>query len=61
LGPWSMKASLVGVGRRHCQILIVCWSFECEDDVQWNEFELQSCRSRRKLQFSYKIYLLPSS
>jgi hypothetical protein len=24
LGPWSMKASLVGVGRRHCQILIVC-------------------------------------
>jgi hypothetical protein len=24
-------------------------------------FELQSCRSRRKLQFSYKVYLHPSS
>jgi hypothetical protein len=29
--------------------------------LQMENFELQSCRSRRKLQFSYKVYLHPSS
>jgi hypothetical protein len=30
-----------------------------EDDFKWKNFELQSC-TRRKLQFSYKVYLHPS-
>jgi hypothetical protein len=34
---------------------IICY----EDDFKW-KFELKSCRSRRKLQFSYKVYLHPS-
>jgi hypothetical protein len=34
---------------------------EYEDDFKWKNFVLQSCRSRRKLQFSYKVYLHPSS
>jgi hypothetical protein len=35
--------------------------FESQDDFKWKKFELQSCKSRRKLQVSCKVYLLPSS
>jgi hypothetical protein len=35
--------------------------FDYEDDFKWKNFEIQSYRSRRKLQFSYKVYLHPSS
>jgi hypothetical protein len=42
------------------EILIVYRLFDYEDDFKWKNFELQSCRSRRKLQFSYKVYLHPS-
>jgi hypothetical protein len=35
--------------------------FDYEYDFKWRNFELQSYRSRRKLQFSYKVYLHPSS
>jgi hypothetical protein len=35
--------------------------FDYEDDFKWKNCELQSCRSRRKLQFSYKVYLHPGS
>jgi hypothetical protein len=37
------------------EILIVYLLFDYEDDFKWKNFELQSCRSRRKLQFSYKF------
>jgi hypothetical protein len=40
---------------------IVYWLFDYEDDFKWKNFVLQSCRSRRKLHFSYKVYLHPSS
>jgi hypothetical protein len=42
------------------EIWIVYRLFDYEDDFNWKNFELQSCRSRRKLQFSYKVYLHPS-
>jgi hypothetical protein len=35
--------------------------FKPQDDFKWKKFELQSCRSRQKLQVSYKVYLHPSS
>jgi hypothetical protein len=35
--------------------------FDYEDDFKWKNFELQSYRSRRKLQFLYKFYLHPIS
>lgn len=35
--------------------------FESKDDLKWEKFELQNCRSRRKLQFAYKFYPHPSS
>lgn len=35
--------------------------FEYKDDLKWEKFELQNCRSRRKLQFAYKFYPHPSS
>jgi hypothetical protein len=34
---------------------------DLQDDLKWKKFELQSCRSRRKLQVSCKVYLHPSS
>jgi hypothetical protein len=40
---------------------IVYRLFDYEDDFKWKKFELQSCRSRRKIQFSNKVYLHPSS
>jgi hypothetical protein len=43
------------------EILIVYRLFDYEDDFKWKNFELQICRSCRKLQFSYKVYLHPSS
>jgi hypothetical protein len=42
------------------EIWIVYRLFDYKDDFKWKNFELQSCRSCRKLQFSYKIYLHPS-
>jgi hypothetical protein len=38
------------------EIWIVYRLFDYEDDFKWKNFELQSCRSHRKLQFSYKVY-----
>jgi hypothetical protein len=43
------------------EIWIVYRLFDYEDDFKWKNFELQSCRSRRKIQYSYKVYLHPSS
>jgi hypothetical protein len=43
------------------EIQIVYRLFDYENDFKWKNFELQSCRSRRKLQFSYKVYLHLSS
>jgi hypothetical protein len=43
------------------EIWIVYQLFDYEDDYKWKNFELQSCRSRGKLQFSYKVYLHPCS
>jgi hypothetical protein len=43
------------------EIWIVYRLFDYENDFKWKNFELQSCRSCRKLQFSYKVYLHPSS
>jgi hypothetical protein len=43
------------------EIWIVYRLFDYEDDFKWKNFELQSCRSGRKLQCLYKIYLHPSS
>jgi hypothetical protein len=43
------------------EIWIVYRLFDYEDGFKWKNFELQSCRSGRKLQFLYKIYLHPSS
>jgi hypothetical protein len=43
------------------EIWIVYRLFDYKDDFKWKNFELQSCRSRRKLQFSYKVYLNLSS
>jgi hypothetical protein len=40
---------------------IVYRLFDYEDDFEKKNFEIQSCRSHRKLQFSYKFYLHPSS
>jgi hypothetical protein len=37
------------------KIRIVYRLFYYEDDFKWKNFELQSCRFRRKLQFSYKV------
>jgi hypothetical protein len=43
------------------EIWIVYRFFESKDDFKWKKFELQSCKSCRKLQFSYKCYPHPSS
>jgi hypothetical protein len=43
------------------EIWIVYRLFDYEDDFKWKNFELESSRSRQKLQFSYKVYLHPSS
>jgi hypothetical protein len=43
------------------QIWIVYRLFAYEHDFKWKNFELQNCRSHRKLQFSYKVYLHPNS
>jgi hypothetical protein len=43
------------------EIWIVYRFFDYEDDFKRKNFELQSRKSRRKLQFSYKVYLHPSS
>jgi hypothetical protein len=40
---------------------MVYWLFELEDDFKWKKFELQSCRTRQKLQFSYKFHFHLSS
>jgi hypothetical protein len=37
------------------EIWIVYRLLDYEDDFKWKNSELQSCRSRRKLQFSYKV------
>jgi hypothetical protein len=39
------------------EIRILYQLFDYEDEFKWKNFELQSCRSHRKLQISYKIYL----
>jgi hypothetical protein len=35
--------------------------FQPQDEFKWKKFEQQSYRSRRKIQFSYKFYLWPTS
>jgi hypothetical protein len=43
------------------EIRIVYRLFDYEDNFKWKNFEIPSCRSRRKLQFPCKGYLHPSS
>jgi hypothetical protein len=43
------------------QIWVVYRFFWPQDDFKSKKIELQSYRSRRKLQISYKVYLHPNS
>jgi hypothetical protein len=54
---YSNNQYTIQIWRLQTKIWIVYRLFDYENDFKSKNFELQSCRSRRKLQFSYKVYL----